>query len=121
MISIVLPTYNEYENIGILIEQILKNVPDAEIIVVDDDSPDKTWEAVQEISKEKKNVRLIRRTSDKGLVLSLRAGIAEANGDYIGWMDSDLGMPPSLLPEMVKALKDISKRLSDIDNKYLKI
>lgn len=104
MISIVLPTYNERENIENLITQILQNVPGSEIIVVDDNSPDKTWELVQDISKGNKNVRVIRRTSDRGLVRSIKAGISEARGDFIGWMDADLGMPPATLPGMLKAL-----------------
>jgi len=72
--SVILPTYNEAENIGDLIKEILKCVPTAEIIVVDDDSPDKTWQIAQQLKK--KNVRVIRRF-ERGLPSAIARGIKD--------------------------------------------
>jgi dolichol-phosphate mannosyltransferase len=104
-VSVVLPTYNERDNIGPLIEAILANLDwPTQIIVVDDDSPDGTWQVVQEMAANDERIELLRRTEERGLTSALNAGIARARGDVIAWMDCDLSMPPEKLPELVKAL-----------------
>ena len=106
-ISVILPTYNEKDNIKEMIRQLLyflKN--DVEIIVSDDNSPDGTWKIVEDISKKNKQVKLIRRFKNRGVGPSIMDGIKKARGQYIAWMDCDLTMPPSLLPKMVFLLKD---------------
>jgi len=104
LLSVVLPTYNEAENIIELIENILKfSSINTEIIVVDDNSPDKTWELVDNLKKE--NVRCIRRTTERGLASALARGIKESKGDYILWMDADLCMPPEKIPEFIDTIK----------------
>jgi len=104
-VSVVLPTYNERDNIGPLIEAILANLDwPTQIIVVDDDSPDGTWQVVQGMAVSDKRIELLRRTEERGLTSALNAGIARARGDVIAWMDCDLSMPPEKLPELVKAL-----------------
>lgn len=106
-VSVVLPTYNEKDNIKEMIRQLLYHIKDsAEIIVSDDNSPDQTWKIVENISKKDKRVRLIRRFKNKGVGPSLWDGIKSAKGKYIVWMDCDLTMPPSLVPKMVNLLKD---------------
>lgn len=106
-ISVILPTYNERENIKDLIAAILENSPNpTEIIVVDDNSPDETWKVVEKIEKEKKNVKLIRRLNEKGLASALADGIALSTGDILVWMDCDFSHPPKLLPQLVKALEN---------------
>jgi glycosyltransferase involved in cell wall biosynthesis len=67
------------------------------VIVVDDDSPDGTWAAVNTLRKAHGGLRLLRRTSERGLVSALRAGVDLAEADVVAWMDCDLSMPPSLL------------------------
>lgn len=101
MISVVLPTYNEKENIVELISRIRKAIPDSEIVVVDDSSPDGTSDAVQEMRL--KNLNLIVR-KERGLPSAIARGIQESRGDVVGWMDCDLGMPPEKIPELVDAL-----------------
>lgn len=102
-VSVILPTYNEALNIKRLIEEISKNLKRSfEIIVVDDDSPDKTWKVVEDYNNP--NVKLIRRTGRKGLATAIYRGIEESKGDVIGWMDGDICMPPSKLPEMLACL-----------------
>jgi dolichol-phosphate mannosyltransferase len=107
-ITIVLPTYNERENILPLIQRGLAALADyqAEMLVVDDDSPDGTWQAVAERAESDGRVRLIRRTQERGLTSAIAAGIAAAHGAWVGWMDCDLSMPPEDLPGLAAALAD---------------
>ncbi|MEW6714449.1 MAG: glycosyltransferase [Nitrospirota bacterium] len=104
-VSIVLPTYNEKDNIVDLIRAIQKSFNnDVEIIVVDDDSPDKTWEVVGKIANE--DIRLLRRLDQKCLTTAISDGITLSKGAYVGWMDCDFSMPPEALPKMTKALDE---------------
>ncbi len=95
-ISIILPTYNEHDNIDPLIERTLVALSpcNLEIIVVDDDSPDGTWQLVAQKSKADPRIRLIRRLNERGLTGAIWRGITESRGDWVGWMDCDLSMPP---------------------------
>ncbi|MFQ6014167.1 MAG: polyprenol monophosphomannose synthase [Anaerolineae bacterium] len=105
-VSVILPTYNERENIGPLIAAIHENVPEpTQIIVVDDDSPDRTWQAVEEIAKADGTVQLLRRVGRKGLTSAIAEGINLARGEVIVWMDCDFSMPPEVIPTLLKALK----------------
>ena len=72
---VMIPTYNERENIGMLIDKILKlKINDLHIVVVDDNSPDGTANEVQNISKAKKNVHLLLRKTDRGRGAAGKAG-----------------------------------------------
>jgi dolichol-phosphate mannosyltransferase len=105
--TVILPTYNERDNIALLIEGILDAVvPAPEILVVDDDSPDRTWQVVEELAGKHPTVRLIRRTDERGLTSAISRGIAEAQGDVVVWMDTDLSMPPDKIPDLLDALED---------------
>lgn len=105
MISIVLATYNESTNIRRMIEELLRAAPaQMEVIVVDDDSPDLTWQAAESLGRPE--VRVVRRAGERGLASAFSRGIVEARGDFIGWMDADLGMPPSLLPALYRAVAE---------------
>jgi dolichol-phosphate mannosyltransferase len=105
-ITVVLPTYNECDNIIPLIQRGLKALGDyqAEMLVVDDDSPDGTWQAVEDLAQRDARVRLIRRTEERGLTSAIATGIAQARGAWVGWMDCDLSMPPEDLPTLAAAL-----------------
>lgn len=102
--SIILPTYNERVNIVALIREILEKVNPAEVIVVDDDSPDRTWEVVKNFDDPR--VKLIRRTDERGLTSAIKRGITSAIGDVVVWMDCDFSMPPSVIPELLKAVEE---------------
>lgn len=105
LVSIILATFNERENIVDTIENIFRYVPDpVEVIVVDDDSPDQTWLLVEELKDPR--VKLIRRVDTRGLASAFNRGIIESRGDIVGWMDADMCMPPSLLPAMIEKLKE---------------
>lgn len=104
-VSIVLATYNEKENILDTIGSIFANIKDSvEIIVVDDDSTDKTWKIVEDLNDSR--VVVIRRVATRGLASAFNRGIIESRGEIVGWMDADMCMPPSLLPEMIQKLSE---------------
>ncbi len=107
-ITIILPTYNEAKNINSLIERTLQALGDypggMEIVVVDDNSPDGTWQLVAERAKTDARVRLVRRTHERGLTSAIQRGIREAHGEWIGWMDCDLSMPPEEWPKFAEIL-----------------
>jgi len=94
---VILPTYNESENIIELINQIIKNIDGdfrKEIIIVDDNSPDKTYNKVKEHFNNNPDVRALLRTEDRGLAKSLLAGIRQAKGDQVVIMDTDFTHDP---------------------------
>jgi dolichol-phosphate mannosyltransferase len=103
-VSVILPTYNEVENIIDLVNLVMKNMPslwDYEIIVVDDNSPDGTYQAVLDSFKGNNAVIPILRTVDRGFAKSIRAGIEKASGDQILVMDTDLTHDPIEIPKML--------------------
>jgi len=105
VISIVLATYNERELIQTTIAKLLEEAPEEmEVIVVDDDSPDETWHLVEALNLPK--VKVIRRKGTRGLASAFNRGIIESRGDYVGWMDADMSMPPSMIPKMYRKLVD---------------
>jgi dolichol-phosphate mannosyltransferase len=104
-VSVTLPTFNERENIAALIAAIQKELPSPEIVVVDDNSPDGTWQIVQTIAQNDASVRLIRRTNERGLTSAIQRGIDEAQGDVVFWMDCDFSMPPATMPLLLKEIE----------------
>jgi len=103
-VSVILPSYNEKDNLPEAIERLEKSVADdlLEIIVVDDNSPDGSWKVVEDLKNPK--VRVIRRMHEKGLASAIERGVAEARGDTVVWMDCDLGLPPEAVPRLVAGL-----------------
>jgi dolichol-phosphate mannosyltransferase len=103
---VVLPTYNERDNIGPLIQALLSQVREpVEVWVVDDNSPDGTWQVVQALAEEDPRVHLLRRVGERGLTSAIAAGIAASRGDVVVWMDCDFSMPPEAVPHLVAALE----------------
>ncbi|MDA3040891.1 MAG: glycosyltransferase family 2 protein [Actinomycetota bacterium] len=102
-LSLVIPTYNEVENLPILIGRLadILSMIDYELIVVDDDSPDRSWELAEAMSVENKRIRSIRRIGERGLSSAVMAGVASADGDVVAVIDADLQHDPSILPEMI--------------------
>lgn len=99
--TIIVPTYNEKDNVKLLVDEIEKYLSDIdyEILFVDD-SNDGTEKEVEKIQKENKNVRCKHRTKDKGLSKAVIEGINLAKGDIIAVIDADLQHPPYLLRKM---------------------
>ena len=105
MISIILATFNERELIQKTVTELLRLSPtEMEIIVVDDDSPDRTWSVAAAL--ELPNVKVIRRLGTRGLASAFNRGIIESRGEFVGWMDADMCMPPSVIPDMYRMLVD---------------
>jgi len=107
---VMIPTYNERENIANLIDKILKlKIKNLRIVVVDDNSPDGTWKIVQNISNKKKNVHLLLRKKDKGRGSAGRDGFIYClrnNADIVVEMDADMSHDPKYIPTLIVGLKD---------------
>lgn len=108
VLSLILPTYNESENLPRLlpkIEQVLANTPH-ELIVVDDDSPDRTWELAQELTKNDEHIHVIRRIGRRGLSSAIMEGFLAAKGEVLAVMDADGQHDIALLPKLYAATQD---------------
>ena len=104
LISIILATYNESENVCDVISAVFTALRDpVEVIVVDDNSPDLTWKIAGELGDPR--VKVIRRVKARGLASAINRGLIESRGDVIGWMDADMCHPPAMLPAMLAQLE----------------
>jgi dolichol-phosphate mannosyltransferase len=120
--SIVIPTYNESDNIIRLITEIEKNIPKSdstEIVIVDDNSPDGTGKLVENYIKEQKlndtkenlpnsknhRVKLVHRSEKNGLIPAILDGVKQSSGVNILIMDADFSHPPEIIPRMMNELK----------------
>jgi len=101
-LSVVVPTFNEAENIRLLIERLARALRGIsyEVVVVDDNSPDGTWRVAQELARKGYPVRVIRRIGERGLGTAIVRGLREARGEYIVVMDADLQHPPEVVPKL---------------------
>ena len=109
LLSIITPTYNEALNIEpfiLAIKKTMKNFEDYEIIFVDDNSQDKTYEVVKFLSKKYKNVRCIRRIARRGLSSAVIEGCLSSSADLLIIMDADLQHDESKILEMIKIQKN---------------
>jgi dolichol-phosphate mannosyltransferase len=107
-VSVVLPTYNERENIGPLIEGISRVLAgedyDYEVVVVDDDSPDGTAEAVRARYPDTERLKLICRNGQRSLATALKTGIEKSSGEVVVLMDADFSHSPQYLPALLYAV-----------------
>lgn len=109
-LSLILPTFNEARNIQSalrIVARILREVAGLkfEIIVVDDNSPDGTWQLALDISSILPEVRVIRRTREHGLATAVIRGWQAARGGILGVMDADFQHPPAVLAQLVEAIR----------------
>jgi dolichol-phosphate mannosyltransferase len=86
-----------------VVREILAAVPDGEVLVVDDDSPDRTWEVVGQAFAGDRRARVLRRVGRRGLPSALAEGIAAAGGPVVVWLDADGSMPADVIPRLVAA------------------
>ena len=109
-VTVIMPTFNEAGNIADLIcDSVIAiretGIADIEVLVVDDDSPDRTWEIASGVTCEPATVRVIRRMREHGLTKSLREGISLAKGEVIIWLDCDFSHPPQKIPQLLYMLE----------------
>ena len=109
-ISLVVPLYNEEENIKLLhtkISDVLNGLGKAyEIIFIDDGSNDRTFELLKEIHDENQNVRIIKFRGNFGQSAAMAAGFDEAKGEYVFAMDGDLQNDPRDIPRLLEKLEE---------------
>lgn len=107
LLSIVVPCYNEEENVALFYAELMKNEPffqkkevDMEIFYIDDGSKDQTVAEVKKLREKDERVHLISFSRNFGKEAAMYAGLEHSKGDYVVMMDVDLQDPPALLPEM---------------------
>jgi dolichol-phosphate mannosyltransferase len=106
---VIIPTYNEIENINAIIDAVLTAVVGINILIVDDNSPDGTAAAVEEIMKTNDKVHLLKRPGKMGLGTAYCDGFKyclDKNFDAIFEMDADFSHDPKELPNFLKALEE---------------
>ena len=109
-ISIIVPCYNEEKVIPLFYEALYKTLKslalDYEILFINDGSKDHTLRVLTELKLKHPHISILDFSRNFGKEAAMLAGLAHADGDYVAIMDADLQDPPSLLPEMLLALKD---------------
>ncbi|WP_414569847.1 glycosyltransferase [Nostoc sp. CCY 9925] len=105
--SLVIPTYKERDNIknivSILSQLLDESIPGKyELIVVDDDSPDLTWEIAQSLTTQYPQLRVMRRQQERGLSSAVIRGWQAATGNVLGVIDGDLQHPPEVLMQLLR-------------------
>ena len=112
LLSVIVPCYNEEENVPIFYEEMMKNSAfleqeklELEIIYIDDGSKDNTAAEVRKLHEKDERVHLVSFSRNFGKEAGIYAGFQKAKGDYVVMMDADLQDPPSLLPEMFSYIK----------------
>jgi dolichol-phosphate mannosyltransferase len=106
---IVIPTYNERQNMETLLGRVLDAGADIEVVVVDDNSPDGTADLVREVAQANPRVHLIERESKQGLGTAYIRGFKYALGAGAGLimqMDADLSHDPKYIPDLLDAMED---------------
>ena len=105
-LCIVIPTLNERENIGLLLEKLRSTLHDIryEVIVVDDDSPDGTAAVVKRLSRNQPNLHVLHRIGRRGLSSACIEGMLATSAPYIAVMDADLQHDETVLPEMYRLI-----------------
>ena len=109
LLSLVVPTYNEVGNVVLLVEKLTGLLDricpnDYELIIVDDDSPDQTWEIARSLLCEYPNLRVMRRTTERGLSTAVIRGWQASRGRLLGVIDGDLQHPPEVLEKLLGEL-----------------
>jgi dolichol-phosphate mannosyltransferase len=108
-LSLVIPTFNERRNLADLIAQLTALLDpelgdDYELIVVDDDSPDRTWELGEELAAKYAKVRVMRRQGERGLSTAVIRGWQVARGQVLAVIDADLQHPPEATVAMWRSM-----------------
>ncbi len=117
---VVIPTYNERQNVGTLIPEVLAQDPEVEVLIVDDNSPDGTGALVTAMAQTDPRIHLLARAGREGLGPAYKAGFtwALAHGaDYVVQMDADFSHAPTMLPHFFREIADVDLVLG---SRYIK-
>ncbi len=113
LLSVIVPCYNEEENVPLFYEELIKNASffkekelDVEILYVDDGSKDGTVAEVKKLHEKDERVHLLSFSRNFGKEAAMYAGLQKSKGDYVVIMDVDLQDPPALLPQMYAAIEE---------------
>ena len=113
ILSVVVPAYKEAANLEHLHEEIVQSLAPLrcpwELLIVDDGSPDRTWECIVGLQQRDFRVRGVRLSRNFGHQYALMAGLSEARGAAVITLDADLQHPPSLIPSLVREWEGGSK------------
>jgi dolichol-phosphate mannosyltransferase len=104
---VVVPTYNEAENLPLLVPAVLEQDERLQVLIVDDDSPDGTGKCADDLALANPRVHVLHRQQRQGLGPAYRAGIQRAlelGADWIVQMDADFSHPPAMLPKMLEEI-----------------
>lgn len=109
-LSLILPTYNESQNIELIIQQLTslldQIIPeDYELMIVDDNSPDETWKIALELLPKYPQLRVMRRIEEKGLSTAIIRGWQIAQGEILGVIDADLQHPPEIVLQLLSEME----------------
>ncbi|MCA9243984.1 MAG: polyprenol monophosphomannose synthase [Phycisphaerales bacterium] len=110
--SIIVPTYNERDNLAPLVTRLAPILPpQSEILIVDDNSPDGTAAEAERLARDYP-VRCVVRTTERGLATAVTHGMRVARGKVWVVMDADLSHPPEVVPQLIGALADQSVKMA---------
>jgi dolichol-phosphate mannosyltransferase len=106
-LTVIVPTLNERDNVGLLVDKLHRVLADVdwEVIFVDDDSTDGTLEALRDLARADPRVRFIHRIGRRGLSSACLEGMAASASPYLAVMDADLQHDETLLPRMLASLR----------------
>ena len=120
-VTVIIPTYNEIENIDSILKAVRSSVPDAEILVVDDNSPDGTGQQAEKTASEIGRVRVLHRPGKEGLGTAYRDAfklVLDGDTDVIITMDADFSHDPQTIPLFLDAIKNGAEIV--VGSRYIK-
>lgn len=106
---VIIPTYNEIENVGNIVPRVVEQGPDIDVLVVDDSSPDGTGELADRLASDDPRIHVLHRENKEGLGRAYLAGFKwalERDYQYIFEMDADFSHDPKFIPEFLRAVED---------------
>ena len=109
-LSLIVPTFNESKNIREILQRLAELLDEPlageyELIVVDDDSPDRTWEVALSLAAENPRVRVMRRVAERGLSTAVIRGWQAARGEVLAVIDADLQHPPEITVQLWREIE----------------